>query len=212
MSDPEERKEVLRTQNFVMIVYSIRIFFYLFILSWTIEVVRLLANDRADYLTAVNHPPEGCFPVETSQYSIYKTVTEPVKWLYSTVFEPPIKKDCVDYFRRTNPMLLYLPRFPQALATVAANFFLAPFIVLLDKFGDALRNFMDKFNVAERLFGVILLVVMMCLATAMCMFVVWSGKSFVPQNIPRMTQTPIKLLQYSPRYTPRSHKKTKRDN
>ena len=176
-----DKEEILRHQNFIMMVYTIRVFFLFFILSWFIEVIRLSSNDHMDYMTALNNPPDGCLITETDQgwYLIYKKMILPIKWLYTTVFEPPIKQDCMDYFRKINPMTLYLPRIPQALGIVAANFFLTPFIIFIDKFGDSLRHFMDKFNIAERLFGVILLLAFMVLSTAMFISIMWTGKSLI---------------------------------
>ena len=46
----------LRTQNFTIMVYTIRVLYYLFILSWLIEVVRLMANDRLEYVMALHNP------------------------------------------------------------------------------------------------------------------------------------------------------------
>jgi hypothetical protein len=185
----------LQSQNVKWAIYATRAFFILFIVSCGIEVLRISADDRAVYLHAIDNPPEGCVPKvpQTTEWSwsmLHKPISVPATWLYTTFFEAPIKSDCVDFYRRTNPMFLYLPKFPQAMANVAAHFFLAPFIIFLDKFGDALRHFMDKFNVAERIFGVILLVATMLLSTVMFGFMMWSGKALVPPVI-HSIQSPI---------------------
>jgi hypothetical protein len=215
------RLQQLQTENVRWMIYATRAFFVLFVVSCGIEVLRISADDRAVYLHAIHNPPEGCVPTEpantndTTGWSwdmLYKPVSIPASWVYTTFFEAPIKSDCVEFYRRTNPMLLYLPKFPQAMANVAANFFLAPFVIFMDKLGDALRHFMDKFNVAERIFGVILLVAVMLLATVMFGFIVWSGRSMVPtppshllltQN-PKQQQQQQRLFLKSPRLVPRS--------
>jgi hypothetical protein len=197
----------LHSQNIKWFIYATRAFFILFIVSCGIEVLRISADDRAVYVHALDNPPEGCVPIVTQNHwswsMLHKPISVPVTWLYNTFFEAPIKSDCVDFYRRTNPMLLYLPKFPQAMANVGANFFLAPFIIFLDKFGDALRHFMDKFNVAERIFGVILLVATMLLSTVMFGCIMWSGRSmFQSQQIQPLPQIqpmrPLRLLK-SPR-------------
>ncbi len=200
------RLQQLQTQNVRWMIYATRAFFVLFVVSCGIEVLRISADDRAVYLHAIHNPPEGCVPTEpankdTTGWSwdmLYKPVSIPASWVYTTFFEAPIKSDCVEFYRRTNPMLLYLPKFPQAMANVAANFFLAPFVIFMDKLGDALRHFMDKFNVAERIFGVILLVAVMLLATVMFGFIVWSGRSMVPSPL-LLTQKPKQLQHQQPR-------------
>ena len=200
----------LQSQNVRWIIYATRAFFILFIVSCGIEVMRISADDRAVYLHALHNPPEGCMPdaPESTAWSwsmLHKPVSVPASWLYTTFFEAPIKSDCVDFYRRTNPMLLYLPKFPQAMANVGANFFLTPFVIFLDKFGDALRHFMDKFNVAERIFGVILLIATMLLATVLFGFIIWSGRGMVPQTLqprPRPRPRPQLCLLTSPRIQP----------
>ena len=196
----------LQSQNVKWAIYATRAFFILFIVSCGIEVLRISAEDRAVYLHALDNPPEGCMPkipqsTEWSWSMLHKPISVPATWLYTTFFEAPIKSDCVDFYRRTNPILLYLPKFPQAMANVAANFFLAPFIIFLDKFGDALRHFMDKFNVAERIFGVVLLVATMLLSTIVFGFIIWSGRSMVHTSSLQTSQPqtrPLRLLK-SPR-------------
>lgn len=201
----------LQSQNVKWAIYATRAFFILFIVSCGIEVLRISAEERAIYLHAIDNPPEGCVPKvpQTTEWSwsmLHKPISVPATWLYTTFFEAPIKSDCVDFYRRTNPILLYLPKFPQAMANVATHFFLAPFIIFLDKFGDALRHFMDKFNVAERIFGVILLIATMLLSTVMFGFIMWSGKALVPpstltiqsplQNRPLLLKSPRKVRQF----------------
>jgi hypothetical protein len=198
----------LHSQNVKWVIYATRAFFILFIVSCGIEVLRISSDDRAVYVHALDNPPEGCVPIAPQNHwswsILYKPISVPVTWLYNTFFEAPIKSDCVEFYRRTNPMLLYLPKFPQAMANVGANFFLAPFIIFLDKFGDALRHFMDKFNVAERIFGVILLVATMLLSTVMFGCIMWSGRSMFQspqiQPLPQIQQPvrPLRLLK-SPR-------------
>lgn len=181
----------LHVQNTFWCIYTLRICFVLFIVSCGIEIFRIAADDRADYLHALNNPPEGCIPTsmvsETtwSWSSLHKPISVPLTWLYTTLFVPPITNDCSEFYRRTNPMLLYLPKIPQATANVATSFFLTPFIMFLDKFGDALRHFMDKFNVAERIFGVVLLIATMLLSTVLFGFIMW--------------------FQFKPRYTIDTH-------
>jgi hypothetical protein len=195
----------LYSQNVKWAIYATRAFFILFIVSCGIEVLRISADDRAVYVHALDNPPEGCVPIVSQEWSwsmLHKPISVPVTWLYNTFFEAPIKSDCVEFYRRTNPVLLYLPKFPQAMANVGANFFLAPFIIFLDKFGDALRHFMDKFNVAERIFGVILLVATMLLSTVLFGCMMWSSRSmFQPFPLqPPHGQSPIRLLRLkSPR-------------
>ena len=160
----------------------------LFMVSWTVETARLLLDDQADYLAAVNNPPKGCID-ETSE----STATA----IYNYLFEAPIKTDCVEFFRRTHPLKLYLPRFPQALANVLTHIILTPFEVFLDRFGDALRHFMNKFNMAERFIGVIVLLVMTVLMTVGVGFLLWFiGKSYSApiQYVPQMIQDQSRLL------------------
>ena len=195
----------LQTQNIVWCIYTLRIFFILFVVSCGIEIFRIAEDDRAYYLHAQNNPPEGCIPSvlvsDTWSWSIlHKPISVPLTWLYTTLFVPPITNDCSEFYRRTNPMLLYLPKIPQATANVATSFFLTPFIMFLDKFGDALRHFMDKFNVAERIFGVVLLIATMLLSTILFGFVIWS--QFNPRYSiapPSLTHsTPLALTQSTP--------------
>jgi hypothetical protein len=198
----ERDLERLHLQNTLWCIYTVRICFVLFIVSCGIEMFRIAADDRADYFHAVNNPPEGCIPsnmvLETtwSWSSLHKPISVPLTWLYTSFFVPPITNDCSEFYRRTNPMLLYLPKIPQATANVATSFFLTPFIMFLDKFGDALRHFMDKFNVAERIFGVVLLISTMLLSTLAFGFVIWF--QFKPRYIIDTHTAPLTLTPTTP--------------
>lgn len=177
----------LHDENTLYFIYTVRAFFLLFITSWCVEVMRLYADDRADYLTAYHNPPAGCFPVPEKEWKWdWSMVYTPVTTVYNNFFEffeAPIKTNCNEYFRRINPILLYLPRFPQALANVATSFFLTPFVLFMDKFGDSVRHFMDKFNFMERIAGVTLLIVFLLLSMLLFGFMVWSQPRYVERPV-----------------------------
>jgi hypothetical protein len=164
----------LQHQNVRWFIYVTRFVFVLFVLSWTTEIVRISADDYSTYQHALHTPPDGCIPTNENQTTtqlMWATLTTPFSWLYTSVFVPPIKSDCSEFVRQTNPIKLFLPRFPEALATTVAKFAMAPFEVFLDKFGDALRLFMDKFNVAERIMGVVVLLVMIIVGVVSMVFI-----------------------------------------
>jgi hypothetical protein len=74
---------------------------------------------------------------------------------------------------------------------------LTPFEVFLDRFGDALRHFMNKFNMAERFIGVIVLLVMTVLMTFGVGCLLWFiSKSYGPNYTPiqYVSHTQDKLL------------------
>jgi hypothetical protein len=139
----------LHIQHLIWHVYITRALFILFMISWGIEVARLGADDYATYLTAYHNPPDHCFYELKKEKSWFS-----FSWFN---FDAPIKTDCVEFFRRTNQMVLYLPRFPQALSNVITHIFISPLVVFLDLFGNALRHFMDKFNFGERVLGILFL-------------------------------------------------------
>jgi len=141
-------------------MYLFRIFTLLFLVSWTVELVRLSAEDHADYVTMQHHTPSHCISSDTPS-GVWSIVTNPFSWAYTTMMEAPIKNDCMEFFRKTSRVKLYLPRIPQSLSNVVSQLLFSPFEMFLDKLGDALRRFMDKFNVAERVFGVAILLVLM---------------------------------------------------
>jgi len=165
----------LQNQNVRWFIYVLRFVFVLFLLSWITEIVRISADDYSTYQHTLNTPPEGCIlstENQTAMQVVWDTITTPFHWLYTSVFVPPIKSDCSEFVRQTNPIKLFLPRFPEALATTVAKFAMAPFEVFLDKFGNALRLFMDKFNVAERIIGVVVLLVVIVLGMVSMLFIV----------------------------------------
>lgn len=165
----------LQNQNVRWFIYVVRFVFVLFLLSWVTEIVRISADDYSTYQHTRSNPPDGCIPLvenQTTTQLVWDTITTPFHWLYTSVFVPPIKSDCSEFVRQTNPIKLFLPRFPEALATTVAKFAMAPFEVFLDKFGNALRLFMDKFNVAERIIGVVVLLVVIVLGMVSMLFVV----------------------------------------
>lgn len=174
----EDRMEDIRFSHFKWMTYTFRFICILFLLSSCIEVLRLSADDHADFQYAYNNPPSHCvkdstIQTEWSWYTVTSSIAYPFKSMYQTVFEPPVSSDCTAYFRKTNPVLLYFPRIPQAVSNVISNFFLTPFVMFLNKFGDALRDFLDKFNVAERFFGVIILLIGMVLSSVCFVCVMW---------------------------------------
>lgn len=163
--------------KYKMAVFStssmVRMFLICFLLSWTVELIRLLADDHADHVSLLHQMPVNCMDHKTEPPSVWTTLAMPFSWTYTTLFEAPIKRDCLDYFRRINRVKLYLPRIPQSFANVVSQLILAPFELFLDKFGDALRRFMDKFNVAERLMGVLFLMATLLAMTMIVTCVIW---------------------------------------
>lgn len=193
---------VLQNQNVRWFIYGVRMVMVLFVVSWATEIIRISADDYSTYQLILSNPPPHCVSLPTNQTTgqyVWQTVTTPVQWLYTSVFVPPIKSDCGDFVRRTNPLKLFLPRFPEALATTVAKFAMAPFEVFLDKFGDALRLFMDKFNVAERIMGVIVLLVMIVLCMASMVFMATRPVPHVMYLKPPITSSPTSSTALVPR-------------
>jgi hypothetical protein len=190
-----ERDDKMDEIRFFHFKWMTRIFQFLFVLlvmSVCVEVLRLSADDHAEFQYAYNNPPEHCFTettyTETQTWDWLKSkISYPFKSFYKMTFEPPVASDCAVYFRKTNPMLLYLPRIPQAISNAISNFFLTPFVVFLDKFGDALRNFLDKFNVAERFFGIIILLAGMVLSSICFICIIWM---LLRQPVPQLKMIP----------------------
>ena len=151
--------------------YMFRTLVVFFVIAWSVEVVRLAADDHADYISSMNNIPVQCLPYEEGTGNSW-SLSYPFVWAYTFMFEAPIKTNCQEYFRRTNPIKLYLPRLPQAFANVVSQLILAPYEVFIDKLGDALRRFMDKFNMAERFIGIIILLFMMIIFS-MCLTVMF---------------------------------------
>lgn len=151
--------------------YMFRTLVVFFVIAWSVEVVRLAADDHADYISSMNNIPVQCLPYEEGTVNSW-SLSYPFVWVYTVMFEAPIKTNCQEYFRRTNPIKLYLPRLPQAFANVVSQLILAPYEVFIDKLGDALRRFMDKFNMAERFIGIIILLFMMIIFS-MCLTVMF---------------------------------------
>jgi len=212
----EDRMQEIRMTHYLWTTYFLRLLGFLFIISCGVEMMRLSADDHAEYLHAYHNPPAHCFPDQPKNESMWEwstissTITAPFTSIYKSVFEPPITSDCAAYFRRTNPMLLYMPRIPQALSNVITHFFFTPCFVFLDMFGDALRHFMDKFNVAERMLGIIILVIGMVLFSTVFLLVTWMyirQPVYQPQTIPQQLtiQTPN---QTRPRQSTRLLQKT----
>lgn len=166
----------LQAQNVRWFIYGIRAVFILFLISWSCEVVRIGLEDYRNVQIKMLHPPENCIESNKTWLS---TLATPFTWTYNTLFVAPIKSDCEEYMRLIHPSQVFLPRFPEALATTLANFILVPFEVFLDKFGDALRRFMDKFSVTERLFGIIVLIVMMIIPTLMAALLLTRPRTIV---------------------------------
>jgi hypothetical protein len=200
----EDQMEAIRFSQFKWMTYVFRFLFILFITSSFIEILRLSADDHAEFQYAYHNTPKHCLGGiggiggETNNQSwswssITTTISYPFKSLYQVVFEPPVASDCAVFFRKTNPMLLYLPRIPQAISNVISNFFLTPFVMFLDKFGDALRDFLDKFNVAERLFGIIILLAGMILSCICFICVMWL--LFRQQPTPQVQMCPPSMNQ-----------------
>jgi len=199
----DDMMEDIRFSHFKWMTYVFRFLFILFIVSSFIEVLRLSADDHAEFQYAYHNPPKHCFPETKNETSwewstITMTISYPFKSLYQMVFEPPMASDCTIYFRKTNPMLLYLPRIPQAISNVISNFFLTPFVMFLDKFGDALRDFLDKFNVAERFFGIIILLAGMVLSSICFICIMWLLLRQPAPQIPQiqMIHPPTNQLTY----------------
>lgn len=196
----EDRMHDIRMTHYMWSAYILRFLFALFIVSCCVEIMRLSADDQADYLHAYHNPPSHCFPDQQKNESTWEwstissTISYPFTALYKSVFEPPITSDCATYFKRTNPMLLYMPRIPQALSNVITHFFFTPCFVFLDMFGDSLRHFMDKFNVAERMFGIVILVISMFLFSAVFTLFVWMylHQPVYPSHL--VTQQPTQQL------------------
>jgi hypothetical protein len=172
--------EKLQIQNVRWFIYGIRALFVLFLLSWTCEVVRMGLDDYRNVQIKIQNPPENCFPAEKTWA---QTIATPFTWTYNALFVPPIKNNCEEYLRLIHPSQVFLPRFPEALATTLTNFILVPFEVFLDKFGDALRRFMDKFSLTERLFGIIVLIVMMIIPTILAAILLTRPRTLV-QTVP----------------------------
>jgi hypothetical protein len=181
----DDQMASIQFSHFKWMTYTFRFLCMLFFISSCIEVLRLSADDHADFQYAYHNPPLNCLKEQvksTWSWSIITTtIVYPFKSIYQSIFEPPVSSDCIAYFRKTNPMLLYFPRIPQAISNVIANFFLTPFVMFLNKFGDALRDFLDKFNVAERFFGIIILLFGMILSSICFVSIIWIFLRQTPQ-------------------------------
>ena len=156
--------------------YVFRMCVSLFLLAWAVELARLSCDDHSDYLVLLQQTPQHCIS-EKAAWS----VTTSFEWMYTSMWEAPIKNDCKEFFRNTHRIKLYLPRIPQSLANVVSQFLFSPFETFLDKLGDALRRFMDKFNVAERMFGIIILLMFMVMFSLLLIMFVWTYRISTPQ-------------------------------
>jgi len=127
---------------------------------------------------------------ETKTEWSWSLLAIPFQWTYKALFVPPASYNCAEYARRMNPIYHYLPRFPQAFANVLTYIIVTPITL-----------FLDKFNVAERFFGVCLLMATMVLGTILMMFVIWSSR-MTPvhpvQTIATHTQ-PLRITRLSKR-------------
>ena len=131
----------LQEQNVRWSIYFVRSLVFLFIASWMLEVVRIGVDEYNRFQVDLHNPPDCLFRNESWSISI---------WLYTNLFEPNAYNDCMEYLRRTR-FKIFLPRFPEAFASTATHFISIPFELFLDKFGNAIRVFMDKFNMIERI-------------------------------------------------------------
>lgn len=143
--------QYLQEENIRWSIYFGRGLVVLFIVSWALEVVRIGFEEYTNFQFDVINPPESCTEKNES-WSMYT----PFTWVYTNLFIPPNKNDCLEYMRRTR-YKIFLPRFPEAFSTTITHFVLTPFELFLDKFGNALRFFMDKFTLMERGFGILTL-------------------------------------------------------
>ena len=168
--------------------YVFRMCIFLFLLAWSVELIRLCCDDHSDYLVLLRQTPQHCISEHSWSVS---------EWMY-TIFEAPIKHDCKEFFRTTHRVKLYLPRIPQSLSNVVSQFLFSPFEMFLDKLGDALRRFMDKFNVAERMFGIIILLIVMVMCSLLLIILVWTY---------RISSTQIQAPQYLTRSRSRLEEK-----
>jgi len=177
----------LHYQHLIWNVYIIRASFILFMISWIIEVARLSADDYATYLASYNNPPDQCF----YELNEKKLAFSPLTWIYS-FYDAPIKTDCVEFFRRTNPIVAYLPRFPQALSNVITHIFISPIVVFLDIFGNALRHFMNKFNWGERILGIFLL-----FSFSICVTIIFAYMCTIRNHVSIVHEPEVKKIKNS---------------
>ncbi len=78
----------------------------------------------------------------------------------------------------------------QAIATVCTRFFVVPLEVFFDGVGNMMRRFMDKFNIGERIIGLVFLLVLMIVIVLTVVFA-WTRSPAQPVFI---SPTPQQLL------------------
>ena len=73
--------------------YIFRTLVVFFVIAWSVEVVRLAADDHADYISSMNNIPAQCLPYEEGTGNSW-SLSYPFVWVYTVMFEAPIKTNC----------------------------------------------------------------------------------------------------------------------
>lgn len=106
-------------------------------------------------------------------------------------FTPASDRDCVLYIKEISEMPFQPVR---ALMNLLSQIFITPFELIFGSAGKICRQFLDRFNVAEKLFACIFLLILLLIFTLIIVFMIWTGRNLCSSNPVYIHTTPQKEI------------------